>query len=99
MIYWALGVSGAFIAASTIYLLLLRERKKNKYSPFTEPSLRSPGYTLGQDIDSQTDKLLFPLLVASLSPFIYFTLSNGFGYVEQIDFSGSIHCSNNMGNT
>lgn len=47
------------------------ERRKNRYSPFTENMLRSPGYGLGQQLDLLRDKLIWPILMVFFLPSFY----------------------------
>ncbi len=52
--------------------IVTRERKKKKYSPFTEKSLRSPGYSLGVGLDKATEESMEPILGLTLTPIVYF---------------------------
>lgn len=58
-------------ALGLLHWLIRHERKKKKFSPFTEPSLRSPGYTLGQRLDEARESLSEPLFGLLFSPIIY----------------------------
>lgn len=62
-------------ALGLLHWLVRRERKKQKFSPFTEPSLRSPGYTLSQRLDEARESLSEPLFGLLLGPVFYATIA------------------------
>ena len=63
-----------FSFVGLIFYLVHRERKKNRYSPFTEPNLRPPGYSLGKEVDAKADDLMsYMMFAAVVSIVFYFT--------------------------
>lgn len=58
------------IVIIAILLTVKTERKKNRYSPFSEPMLRSPGYSLSRKIDTLNDNVVDNLLLALILPLI-----------------------------
>jgi len=71
-----LVIAGTVLVVCFILLLVRSERKRNRYSPFTEKSLRSPALSLEKECDEETDKLFFHYIVISITPIISFTLIN-----------------------
>lgn len=69
-------ISAFFFGLVLIFILvqwiLFLERKKNKFSPFTENSLRSPGYSLGAKIDDSISDTMAPLMALAFLPIVYF---------------------------
>jgi hypothetical protein len=65
-----LSLTGAVLMVVLVLWLFERERKKNRFSPFTEKMLRSPGYTLSNQLQDKGDELLIPILMLSFVPFI-----------------------------
>lgn len=54
-----------------VFLFLRSERRKNKYSPFTEKILRLPGHTLQAELDSILESVLLPFLLVLVIPLTY----------------------------
>lgn len=73
-IIFSLSVTILFI----LYFVWLvhQERKKKSYSPFTEKTLRSPGYTLKRKLEKEADALLMPLLTAGYVPLLFIVTFN-----------------------
>ena len=71
------------MAMAVLLLSVHLARKKNRYSPFTEKLLRSPGYTLGQKLDDFSTRVLEVYLRIAFPPilllFLHDRLSQ-FGY-------------------
>lgn len=80
-------IAGEFSALGLIYWILLRERRKKKFSPFTEASLRSPGYTLGVKRDAAADRLMLPMLGICFAPLAYFFVANQLSTIGALVFS------------
>jgi len=72
MIKLILASSGSFLIFGLMFWLIHQERRKNRFSPFTENMLRSPGHTLDLDLQSLIDKMALALLVIGILPLIYF---------------------------
>ncbi len=64
-----LSVTGAVLIVVLVLWLFERERKKNRFSPFTEKMLRSPGYTLSKQLQDKGDEFLLPILILGFVPF------------------------------
>ena len=64
-------LSGGLLFIGSLLLFIYFERKKNRFSPFTERMLRSPGYTLNQKLQDLSDDLLAPVLMVGFIPIIY----------------------------
>lgn len=82
LIIFAGSLFGAVSMVAVIYLAIRRTRKENKYSPFTEKSLRSPGYTLGQQLDDRRVDLLGLMLGSCFLPFLYFVQFQHFSVAQ-----------------
>ena len=65
-----LSVTGAFLIIPLVLWLFEQERKKNRFSPFTEKMLRSPGYSLNKQLEEKGDDLLIPFMIVALFPFL-----------------------------
>ena len=65
-----LSLSGSFFAIILVLWLFEQERKKNRYSPYTEKMLRSPGYSLNSKLQDKADDLLLPMLIICFFPFL-----------------------------
>ncbi|WP_461517838.1 nuclease-related domain-containing protein [Porticoccus sp.] len=63
--------SGIVLVFAALFLSVYWQRKKNKFSPFTEKLLRSPGYTLGKQFDDLMSEVLVGYLLVALSPIFY----------------------------
>ena len=66
-----LSITGAFLVIALVLWLFEQERKKNRFSPFTEKMLRSPGYSLNKQLEEKGDNLLIPFMTVALTPFIF----------------------------
>lgn len=64
--------SGIVLVSAALIYSVKRQRKKNKYSPFTEKLLRSPGYSLGKQFDDLLLDFLPYYLLVTFSPIFYF---------------------------
>jgi hypothetical protein len=80
----AIQVINILCAFGLLHWLVRRERNKQKFSPFTEPSLRSPGYTLGQRLDEVRESLSEPLLGLLLGPVFYVTIANQISTLSKV---------------
>ncbi|MCF7981562.1 MAG: NERD domain-containing protein, partial [Pseudomonadales bacterium] len=68
------SISGSIVLVATILWVINRARKKNKYSPFTEKLLRSPGYSLGKEVDELSNDLTPHLVMLAILPLYYFLI-------------------------
>jgi len=94
MLTYILSFSGSIIIFFLVQYLVRKERKNNKLYPFTEPFLRTPGYTLNKMLDEFQDELFVYGLMTVLPPvFITLLLNRGessidlFYYVVLITFT------------
>jgi len=71
-----LSMAGSVCVIAFMLLLVRSERKRNRYSPFTEKSLRSPALSLEKECDNEYDNLLFYYVLVSITPIISFTFVN-----------------------
>ncbi len=78
MLTLILSISGTVLMIAYILWLYQNERKKNRYSPFTEKMLRSPGYTLSNELDDVVDKMMAPFFMIGFCPLLYFILTKDF---------------------
>ncbi len=76
--------SGIVLVFAVLFYSVKRQRKKNKFSPFTEKLLRSPGYTLGKQFDDLMFELLGRYLLVTLPPIFYLFLSKSLKGVTHI---------------
>lgn len=72
LVSFLVSLLGIAIAVCVLFYRVYLTRRKNKYSPFTEKLLRSPGYTLGQQLDKLKDDLIGPYLGVAFSPILLF---------------------------
>ena len=85
------SISGGLIVFALIIWLIHRERKKNRYSPFTEKMLRSPGYTLNNQLQDLSDDLLEPIVALYLFPvMLYFLTKDASFGVKVLSGGGGI---------
>ena len=89
MLMLILSISGTVLMVSYLLWLFQRERKKNRYSPFTEKMLRTPGYTLNYELDDLAETIMIPFIVIALLPVTYFFIAQDLGFEIKI-FSGLI---------
>lgn len=77
MVFLFFQLFGVLALVAIVYFLIFRERKKNRYSPFTEPSLRSPGYSLSKQLEDLHDELFVPFALVALVPVVsYFAVKD-----------------------
>lgn len=69
-----ISIAGTATTVATLLWVIRWNRKKNRFSPFTEKLLRSPGYTLGKEVDQLTDDMFPHLLLIACLPLIYILL-------------------------
>jgi len=62
-------ISFAVVISAVIFFIWL-ERRKRKYSPFSEKFLRSPGYTLGNKVDELSHQIVTPILLVTILPMV-----------------------------
>ncbi len=77
-----IGLTGGLASVGLILWIVFKERKKNKYSPFREKSLRSPGYSLGLQLDESISYFTEPLVGLMIIPMVYFLI---IGQIETIN--------------
>lgn len=80
----AIPLATMLCAFGLIHWLIRHERKKQKFSPFTEPSLRSPGYTLGQRLDEARESLSERLFGLLFGPLVYIALAYQLGTPSKV---------------
>ncbi len=71
MLQIILGLSGIGLGVSALLWLIHQERRKKRFSPFTERMLRSPGHSLDIKLTELTDSLLIPYFTIGFIPIIY----------------------------
>ena len=84
------SISGGLIMFALIIWVLHRERKKNRYSPFTEKMLRSPGYTLNNQLQDVFDDLLEPVLALCFLPVILYLLTKDVSFGVKVLSGGGV---------
>ena len=63
---------GTFLFVALIFYIIHKERKKNRYSPLNEKILRSPGYSLGKQIDETSYDFFSHMVLIIIIPLISF---------------------------
>lgn len=71
-----LAVSGSIIAVLALFSYIHFARRANRYTPFTEKLLRSPGYSLGQQVGDQYANLLSTTCIVGFIPIFFGYLLN-----------------------
>lgn len=84
LLKFLIGLSGGLLIFGIVLWLIYLERRKNRFSPFTENMLRSPGYTLNQKLQDLSDDLVTPLITLGGMPFLYGFLFLDTKFVAQI---------------
>jgi len=74
------------VLIATILLFIEFERRKNKFSPFTEKFLRNPGYTLQKDLDKEGEPIVFYLMLAVVVPMVYIIKWNQLTQISHIAY-------------
>lgn len=59
---------GAAVIFLLIRFLIFKARREGRFSPFNEKTLRSPGYTLGKELDDLNSGFTAPLLLVVIMP-------------------------------
>ncbi len=66
-----LSFIGSILVVVFVLWLVAREHKKNRFSAMTETMLRSPGYSLNNQLQDKKDQLLEPILTLCFLPYLF----------------------------
>lgn len=71
MIEMIVILAGSVLLVTSVLWVIWRQRKKNKFSPFTEPTLRSPGHSLNKRLAALETKASIPLFALIVFPMTF----------------------------
>ncbi len=71
MIEMLVMLAGVTPMVASVLWIIWRQRKKNKFSPFTEPMLRPPGHSLSKRLTALETKASLPLLALLIFPMTF----------------------------